>query len=152
MEPQQLLANITSAVVNIAMGVQSYLYLDNLSDGYGFKDTQAVITVRDITRIAFAELGIEIEFSGKNDREKGVIIDIDDDKIMALGLSTNALKFGQTVVKINALPGNETVTEKENNHTSATVITTTWQSQSHLNELINELLKSSAEKIRLNSW
>jgi len=45
-------------------------------------------------------LGVEIEFSGKDEHEKGVIIDIDDRKAEELGLDKDALRFGQTVVKV----------------------------------------------------
>jgi GDPmannose 4,6-dehydratase len=63
--------------------------------------TGKTTTVRDFVRMAFAELGIEIEFSGKDEYEKGVIIDIDDQKIHELGLNADALRFGQTVVKVD---------------------------------------------------
>ncbi len=51
--------------------------------------------------MAFAELGVEIEFSGKDEHEKGVVIDIDEQKIEELGLNLDALRFGQTVVKVD---------------------------------------------------
>jgi GDPmannose 4,6-dehydratase len=116
---------ITRAASKIAMGLQNYLYVGNLSaqrDWGHAKDyieamwlmlqqdkpedfviaTGVTTTVRDFTRMAFNELGIEIEFSGKDEFERGVIIDIDEDKAAQLGLNTNALKFGQTVVKVDA--------------------------------------------------
>ena len=52
--------------------------------------------------MSFNELGIEVEFSVKDENERGVIIDIDDAKAEELGLNTSALKFGQTVVKVDA--------------------------------------------------
>jgi GDPmannose 4,6-dehydratase len=52
--------------------------------------------------MAFNELGIEVEFSGKDENERGVIIDIDEQKARELGLNLDALKFGQTVVKVDA--------------------------------------------------
>jgi GDPmannose 4,6-dehydratase len=106
---------ITMAAVKIAMGLQEYLYTGNLSaePDWGSADNQPHLlqgqnykaflntTTRDFIRIVFAELGIEIEFSGKNHYEKGVIIDIDEDRVGALGLNAEALKFGQTVVKVD---------------------------------------------------
>lgn len=115
---------ITRAVTKIALGLQNTIYLGNLSaerDWGHAKDyvaamwlmlqqeraedyviaTGVTTTVRDFVRMAFAELGIDIEFSGKGENEKGVIIDIDEEQISRLGLNADALRFGQTVVKVD---------------------------------------------------
>ena len=115
---------ITRAASKIALGLQSCLYVGNLSaqrDWGHAKDyieamwlmlqqdvaedfviaTGVTTTVREFIKMAFGELGIEIEFSGKDEYEKGVIIDIDQQKVDELGLSADALKFGQTVVKVD---------------------------------------------------
>ncbi|MFB9842194.1 GDP-mannose 4,6-dehydratase [Mucilaginibacter ginsenosidivorans] len=115
---------ITRAASKIALGLQNCLYVGNLlakRDWGHAKDyieamwlmlqqdkaedfviaTGITTTVRDFIRLSFAELGIEIEFSGKDEREKGVIIDIDQDKVTELGLNADALRFGQTVVKVD---------------------------------------------------
>ena len=115
---------ITRAAAKIAMGLQGYLYLGNLSsqrDWGHAKDyveamwlilqqekpedfviaTGVTTTVREFIRMAFAELGIEIEFSGKDEYEKGVIIHVDEEIANTLGLNLDALKPGQTVVKVD---------------------------------------------------
>ncbi|SDS00030.1 GDPmannose 4,6-dehydratase [Mucilaginibacter mallensis] len=115
---------ITRAASKIALGLQTCLYVGNLSaqrDWGHAKDyieamwlmlqqdtpedyviaTGVTTTVRDFIKMAFAELGIEIEFSGKDENERGVIIDIDEQKIEEMGLSADALRFGQTVVKVD---------------------------------------------------
>lgn len=115
---------ITRAVAKIAMGLQSKLYLGNLSaqrDWGHAKDyveamwlilqqekpedyviaTGVTTTVRDFVRFSFAELGIEIEFSGKGELEKAVIIDVDADRMRELGLNPEDIKFGDTVVKVD---------------------------------------------------
>jgi GDPmannose 4,6-dehydratase len=115
---------ITRAVAKIALGLQNCLYLGNLSaqrDWGHAKDyiaamwlmlqqdvpedyviaTGVTTTVREFVKMAFAEVGIEIEFSGKNEFEKGVIIDIDQQRVEELGLNTENLKFGQTVIKVD---------------------------------------------------
>jgi GDPmannose 4,6-dehydratase len=52
--------------------------------------------------MAFNELGIEVEFSGRDENERGVIIDIDEKRaLIALGLNLDLLRFGQTVVKVD---------------------------------------------------
>ena len=51
--------------------------------------------------MSFEELGITLEFSGKDEHEKGVIIDVDQEKAKELGLNIESLKLGQTVVKVD---------------------------------------------------
>lgn len=115
---------ITRAAAKIVLELQNCMYMGNLSskrDWGHAKDyieamwlmlqqekaedfviaTGVTTTVRDFIRMAFAELGVEIEFSGKDEHEKGVVIDIDQKRMEELGLSPDALKFGQTVVKID---------------------------------------------------
>lgn len=115
---------ITRAATKIALGLQNCLYLGNLSaqrDWGHAKDyieamwlilqqdkpedfviaTGITTTVRDFVKMSFAELGIEVEFSGKDEGEKGIIIDIDLQMVSQLGLSIENLKLGQTVVKVD---------------------------------------------------
>jgi len=115
---------ITRAASKIVLGLQNCLYVGNLSarrDWGHAKDyieamwlmlqqdkaedfviaTGVTTTVRDFIKMSFAELGVEVEFSGKDEHEKGVIIDIDQSKVEELGLNAEALKFGQTVVKVD---------------------------------------------------
>lgn len=116
---------ITRAAAKIALGLQNCLYLGNLSaqrDWGHAKDyieamwlilqqneaedfviaTGVTTTVRDFVRMTFAELGVTIEFSGKDENEKGVIIDVDEKRMQELGIDASALKLGQTVVKVDA--------------------------------------------------
>ncbi|WP_448105283.1 GDP-mannose 4,6-dehydratase [Pedobacter panaciterrae] len=115
---------ITRAACKIALGLQSCLYLGNLSaqrDWGHAKDyieamwlilqqekpedyviaTGVTTTVRDFVKMSFAELGIEIEFSGKDQYERGVIIDVDQDMIVQLGLNDEYLKPGTIVVQVD---------------------------------------------------
>ncbi|MDB5025322.1 MAG: gmd [Mucilaginibacter sp.] len=91
---------ITRAASKIVLGLQNCLYVGNLSarrDWGHAKDyieamwlmlqqdkaedfviaTGVTTTVRDFIKLSFAELGVEVEFSGKDEHEKGVIIDVD---------------------------------------------------------------------------
>jgi GDPmannose 4,6-dehydratase len=115
---------ITRAASKIVLGLQNCLYVGNLSaqrDWGHAKDyieamwlmlqqdkaedfviaTGVTTTVRDFIKMSFAELGVEVEFSGKDQHEKGVIIDVDQQKAEELGLNLDALRFGQTVVKVD---------------------------------------------------
>src|SRR6195952_3318361 len=116
---------ITRAACKIALGLQGCLYVGNLSarrDWGHAKDyieamwlmlqqdtaedyviaTGVTTTVRDFIKMAFAEVGVELEFSGKDENERGVVIDVDKEKAIALGLDPDHLKLGQTVVKVDA--------------------------------------------------
>lgn len=115
---------ITRAASKIALGLQDCLYVGNLSaqrDWGHAKDyieamwlmlqqdkaedfviaTGVTTTVRDFIKMAFNELGIEVEFSGRDQHERGVIIDIDEQRAFELGLNLDFLRFGQTVVKVD---------------------------------------------------
>ncbi|QEC77701.1 GDP-mannose 4,6-dehydratase [Mucilaginibacter ginsenosidivorax] len=115
---------ITRAASKIALGLQDCLYVGNLSaqrDWGHAKDyieamwlmlqqdkaedfviaTGVTTTVRDFIKMAFNELGIEVEFSGRDKYERGVIIDIDEQRAFELGLNLDFLRFGQTVVKVD---------------------------------------------------
>jgi GDPmannose 4,6-dehydratase len=115
---------ITRAACKIALGLQGCLYLGNLSaqrDWGHAKDyveamwlilqqevaedyviaTGVTTTVRDFVRMSFAELGIEIEFSGKDQHERGVIIDVDQEVVAKLGLNEANLKPGTVVVQVD---------------------------------------------------
>ena len=52
-------------------------------------------------RQTFLENGVEIEFSGKGNYEKGVVIDLDTERMQELGLNPDNLRFGQTVVRVS---------------------------------------------------
>lgn len=115
---------ITRAACKIALGLQKCLYLGNLSaqrDWGHAKDyieamwlilqqekaedfviaTGVTTTVREFVKMSFAELGIEVEFSGKDEYEKGVIIDVDYSLAKSLGINTDNLHFGTEVVRVD---------------------------------------------------
>ena len=115
---------ITRAAAKIVLGLQDKLFLGNLSaqrDWGHAKDyveamwlilqqdtpedfviaTGVTTTVREFVRLTFLELGVEIEFSGKGESERGVIIDRDVQRLAELGLESDTIKLGQTVVKVD---------------------------------------------------
>ncbi|TDO20158.1 GDP-mannose 4,6-dehydratase [Pedobacter duraquae] len=115
---------ITRAAAKIALGLQKCLYLGNLSaqrDWGHAKDyieamwlilqqekaedyviaTGVTTTVRDFVKMSFSELGIEVEFSGKDEHERGVIIDVDQQLASSLGLNIDKLHMGMEVVRVD---------------------------------------------------
>ncbi|MDT3402940.1 hypothetical protein [Mucilaginibacter terrae] len=87
------LEEITHAVALIVKGEKPQLLVDDLNTNLNSE------TVRDHIRSAFMDLGVEVEFSGKGLQERGVVIDVDEERMMQLGFSPDTQRFGQTVVK-----------------------------------------------------
>lgn len=112
---------IINSICKVVLGLKSCLHLNNnLIQNYVHENLKSLIdfclvvqnqdnekpnniniTIREFLKTAFAELGVEIEFSGKNQYEKGVIIDVDEDLANILELNLDILKQGQTIVKID---------------------------------------------------
>jgi len=115
---------ITRAACKIVLGLQNCLYLGNLSaqrDWGHAKDyieamwlilqqdvpedfviaTGVTTTVREFVKMSFSLLGIEVEFSGKDQYERGVIIDVDQELVLSLGLNDEHLKPGTVVVQVD---------------------------------------------------
>ena len=108
---------ITRAVARISMGLQETLYLGNLDaqrDWGHAKDyvegmwrmlqqdtpedfvlaTGITTYIRDFVKMAFAEVGVELSFTGEGVNEVGVINKITNTQ-------THGMKLGQTVVKVD---------------------------------------------------
>jgi len=108
---------ITRAVARISMGLQETLYLGNLDaqrDWGHAKDyvegmwrmlqqetpedfvlaTGITTYIRDFVKMAFAEVGVELSFSGEGVNEVGVISKINNSQ-------TQGMKLGQAVVKVD---------------------------------------------------
>lgn len=115
---------ITRAASKIALGMQDMLYVGNLNaqrDWGHAKDyveamylilqqdtpedfviaTGVTTYVRDFIRMAFAEVGISIDFKGEGIDEKGFVAAIDDAKLSALNINTCKLSIGQEVVAVD---------------------------------------------------
>jgi GDPmannose 4,6-dehydratase len=116
---------ISRGVAKIALGLEKIIFLGNLNaqrDWGHAKDyveamwlilqqdkaedfviaTGVTTTVRDFVKICFAELGIEVEFSGKGEKERGVIISIDKTKVESLELKVEKLIPGTIVVEVDS--------------------------------------------------
>jgi len=166
---------ITRAVSKIALGLQDVLYLGNLSaqrDWGHAKDyveamwlmlqqdkaedfviaTGITTTVREFIKMAFLELGIEVEFSGKEKNEKGVIIDIDEQKINELGLNPDALRFGQTVVKVDPKYFRPTEVDLLIGDASKAKQKLGWQPKYSLQALVSDMVKSDLHLVKRDSY
>lgn len=166
---------ITRAVSKIALGLQDVLYLGNLSaqrDWGHAKDyveamwlmlqqdkaedfviaTGITTTVREFIKMAFIELGIEVEFSGKDQNEKGVIIDIDEQKVTEFGLNPEALRFGQTVVKVDPKYFRPTEVDLLIGDASKAKQKLGWQPKYSLQALVSDMVKSDLHLVKRDDY
>lgn len=166
---------ITRAAAKIALGLQHMLYLGNLSaqrDWGHAKDyveamwlvlqqekaedfviaTGVTTTVRDFVRLSFAELGIEVEFSGKGEREKGVIIDRDDEKLHSLGIDPDHIKLGQTIVKVDAAYYRPTEVELLIGDPTKAHEKLGWRPKYDLQALISEMVHADLKLMRKEQY
>jgi GDPmannose 4,6-dehydratase len=166
---------ITRAASKIALGLQSCLYVGNLSarrDWGHAKDyieamwlmlqqdtaedyviaTGVTTTVRDFIKMAFAELGVELEFSGKDDNERGVIIDVDKDKAAELGLNADLLKLGQTVVKVDAKYFRPTEVDLLIGDPTKAQTQLGWKPKYDLQALVKDMMESDLHLVKKDDY
>lgn len=166
---------ITRAAAKIALGLQDKLYLGNLSaqrDWGHARDyveamwlilqqekpedfviaTGVTTTVREFVRMAFSELGMEIEFSGKGEAEKGVIIDRDEDRLAALGLTAESIKLGQTVVKVDPQYYRPTEVDLLIGDPSKAQSKLGWKPKYSLDMLVNEMVLSDLKLMKREEY
>jgi GDPmannose 4,6-dehydratase len=166
---------ITRAAAKIALGLQDCIYVGNLSAqrdwGHAMDYVEAMwlmlqqeqpedfviatgvtTTVRDFIRLAFMELGIEIAFSGRNMQEKGVVIDIDHDRVKELGLNEDVLKFGQTIVRVDPAYFRPTEVELLIGDASKARQKLGWKPNYELNDLIAEMVNADLRLMRKDEY
>ena len=154
---------ITRAACKIALGLQQCLYLGNLSaqrDWGHAKDyieamwlilqqekpedfviaTGVTTTVRDFVKMSFAELGIDIEFSGRDENEKGVIIGLDVELLESLGLSATNLFLGTTIVRVDPKYFRPTEVDLLLGDPTKSKTQLGWQPKYDLPALVNEMM------------
>ncbi|MFD2597874.1 GDP-mannose 4,6-dehydratase [Sphingobacterium corticis] len=166
---------ITRAAARIALGLQDKLYLGNLSaqrDWGHAKDyveamwlilqqdkaedyviaTGVTTSVREFVRMSFAELGIEVEFSGKDASEKGVIIDRDLEKLEALGIDPVHIKLGQTVVKVDPAYYRPTEVDLLIGDPTKAKTQLGWEPKYGLDALVSEMVLSDLQVMRKDAY
>ena len=115
---------ITRAAAKIVLGLQDCLYMGNIDaerDWGHAKDyveamylilqqetpedfviaTGVTTRVREFIRQTFAWLGVTISFSGNAESETGTVVAIDIARFAELGLNTDKLVIGSTIVRID---------------------------------------------------
>src|SRR5690606_9583817 len=166
---------ITRGVSKIALGLQDCLYLGNLSaqrDWGHAKDyveamwlmlqqdqaedyviaTGVTTTVREFVRLGFEEIGIEIEFGGKDENEKGVIVDFDEERVRSYGLNVDDIKMGQTVVRVDPRYFRPTEVELLIGDASKANNQLGWKPKYDLSSLVHEMMQSDIKEMQKDDY
>jgi len=152
---------ITRAVARIALGLQGRMFLGNLSakrDWGHAKDyvkamylmlqqdkpedfviaTGVTTEIREMLKVAFEEAGIEIEFKGKGDEEKGYVAKCENPRYQ--------LKTGQTVVEIDKRYFRPTEVELLIGDPSRAREKLGWETEYDLRALVREMIESDLKQ------
>lgn len=158
---------ITRAAARIALGLQDKLYLGNLSakrDWGHAKDyveamylilqqqepddyviaTGVTTEVREFVRMAFNELGIEIEFKGKNENEYGVISKINNNDFK--------LKKGMRVIEVDPRYFRPTEVELLIGDAAKAKEKLGWLPKYDLKSLIKDMVKADLELMKREKY
>jgi len=162
---------ITRAAVRIALGLQKCLYLGNLGakrDWGHAKDyvramylmlqhdtpedfviaTGRTTEVREFVRMAFAELGVTLGFSGEGKNEVGRIEALDKDRLIATAGTAGTLKKGDTVVKVDAAYFRPTEVELLIGDATKAREKLGWVPEHTLEELVQEMTAADMAEAR----
>jgi GDPmannose 4,6-dehydratase len=97
-------------------------------------------------------LGIEVEFSGKDESERGVIIDVDEERAAELGLNREALKFGQTVVKVDQKYFRPTEVDLLIGDSTKAREKLGWKPKFDLRELVSDMIQSDLHQVKKDDY
>ena len=177
---------ITRAVSRIATGKQEILLLGNLEakrdwglapeycEGMWrilqYKNAEDFVlatgethTVREFTEHAFNEIGIELEWVGKEEKEKGVIKSINREKAKSLlenelpsskteGIFSDKLKKNTEVVSIDPNYYRPTEVELLIGDPSKAKKLLGWEAKTKFNELVRLMIKSDLAKVLVRGY
>jgi GDPmannose 4,6-dehydratase len=152
---------ITRAVARIALGLQGKMFLGNLSakrDWGHAKDyvkamylmlqqdepedfviaTGVTTEIREMLKIAFEEAGIEIEFKGKGEEEKGYVVKCENPRYQ--------LRIGQTIVEIDKRYFRPTEVELLIGDPSKAREKLGWETEYDLRALVREMIESDLKQ------
>ncbi len=152
---------ITRAVARIALGLQGKMFLGNLSakrDWGHAKDyvkamylmlqqdepedfviaTGVTTEIREMLKIAFEEAGIEVEFKGSGEEEKGYVVKCENPRYQ--------LRVGQTIVEIDKRYFRPTEVELLIGDPSRAREKLGWETEYDLRALVREMIASDLKE------
>jgi GDPmannose 4,6-dehydratase len=162
---------ITRAAARIVLGMQDKVFLGNLSaqrDWGHAKDyieamylilqqdvaedfviaTGITTSVRDFIRMAFADVGVTIEFKGIEDKEIGHIAAIDDARFEFLGLNKSSIKLNQEVVAVDKRYYRPTEVDLLIGDPSKANSKLGWKPKYDLAMLVNDMMKGDLKLMK----
>lgn len=162
---------ITRAAAKIALGQQEKLYLGNLSaerDWGHAKDyvkamwlmlqhdtpedfviaTGKTTSVRDFVKKSFLELGIELKFEGERENEKGIIENVDLNRMKALQLNPSLFEKGNVLVEVDTRYYRPAEVELLKGDATKAKMKLNWQPESSLGDLIKEMMEEDLHLMR----
>ena len=163
---------ITRAVARIALGLQNRLYLGNLSakrDWGHARDyveamwlmlqqetpedlviaTGKATEVRVFLRMAFAEIGVGIDFRGEGFEEKAFVSSVDQDLFTSrVGIGPGHVKPGQLVVEVDRAYFRPTEVEALVGDSSRARAKLGWSPRYGLHDLVKEMMAGDVEIFR----
>ncbi len=163
---------ITRAVAQIAIGTQDCVYMGNLNakrDWGHAKDyvkamylmlqqptpddfviaTGKTTEIREFIRMAFAEIGIKVEFEGTKEKEQGLISGIDEKLFEEkLCFKPTHLKKGQVLVKIDPRYFRPTEVELLIGDPTKANTVLGWKPEYDLDMLVKEMVAKDVELFR----
>jgi GDPmannose 4,6-dehydratase len=152
---------ITRAASKIAMGLQDCLYVGNLSarrdwgHAKDYIEAMWLMLQHDTPEDFVIATGVTTtvrEFIKMSFDERGVIIDIDQQKVEELGLNADALKFGQTVVKIDSKYFRPTEVDLLIGDASKAKEKLGWVPKYDLQALVSEMVQSDLHMVKKDDY
>ncbi|NJE06662.1 GDP-mannose 4,6-dehydratase, partial [Thermococcus sp. M36] len=158
---------ITRAVAKIALGMQKTLFLGNLDsqrDWGHAKDyiegmwlilqqekpedfvlaTGITTRIRDFVKMAFGEVGIEIDFRGKDEQEEGYVVKCSKEKYQ--------IAEGTVVVKVDERYYRPTEVDLLIGDATKAKEKLGWQPKYSLQEMVTEMVAADIELFRKEKW
>jgi GDPmannose 4,6-dehydratase len=166
---------ITRAASKIVLGNQEKLYLGNLNarrDWGHAKDyveamwlilqqdkpedfviaTGVTTTVRDFVKMAFAFLGVSIEFEGFEENEIGKVISIDSFKQSKLGIVCKHLKLGDVLICVDKNYYRPTEVDLLIGDPTKSNIQLGWHPKYDLNTLVEDMMLNDLELMKRDQY
>jgi GDPmannose 4,6-dehydratase len=159
---------ITRAATRIITGLDKKVYLGNLNakrDWGHAKDyveamwlmlqqdkpddfviaTGKNYSIREFIDMTFREMGVIIEFRGKDQKEKGVVDSLDTAKLEQVGIENPHIKVGDTLIEVDPDYFRPTEVDELIGDASKAKKILNWEPRYSINELVKEMTLSDLE-------
>lgn len=166
---------ISRAAAKIVLGMQDKLYLGNLNaqrDWGHAKDyieamylilqqekpedfviaTGVTTAVREFVKMAFHEVGVEIEFRGENENEAGYVSKINKEKLESLEIEDCPLKEGQQVVLVDPRYFRPTEVDLLVGDPTKSQTKLGWKPKYDLAALVNDMMSSDLKLMKRDKY